>query len=64
MLLKVIIAPIQNKMHWAAHGHTAAEIIYEKSDYQKEFMDLTSFSGEIPTIQDAIIAKNYLTDKD
>ena len=61
---KELFKTIQNKMHWAAHGHTAAEIIYERADSEKEFMGLTSFSGETPTIQDAIIAKNYLTDKE
>lgn len=55
---------IQNKMHWAAHGHTAAEIIYERADSAKDFMGLTTFSGDTPTLLDAQIAKNYLTDKE
>lgn len=55
---------IQNKMHWAAHGHTAAEIIYERADSNKDFMGLTTFSGDTPTLLDAQIAKNYLTDKE
>ena len=55
---------IQNKMHWAAHGHTAAEIIYERADSNKNFMGLTTFSGDTPTLLDAQIAKNYLTDKE
>ena len=55
---------IQNKMHWAAHGHTAAEIIYERADSNKDFMGLTTFGGDTPTLLDAQIAKNYLTDKE
>lgn len=55
---------IQNKMHWAAHGHTAAEIIIERADSDKDFMGLTTFSGNYPTLLDAVIAKNYLTDKE
>ena len=55
---------IQNKMHWAAHGHTAAEVIYERADSNKDFMGLTTFSGDTPTLLDAQIAKNYLTDKE
>ena len=55
---------VQNKMHWAAHGHTAAEIIIERADGDKDFMGLTTFSGDSPTLLDATIAKNYLTDKE
>ena len=55
---------IQNKMHWAVHGHTAAEIIVERADSNKDFMGLISFSGNYPTLIDATIAKNYLTDKE
>ena len=55
---------VQNKMHWAAHGHTAAEIIVERADGDKDFMGLTTFSGDYPTLLDATIAKNYLTDKE
>ena len=55
---------VQNKMHWAAHGHTAAEIIYERADSKKDFMGLTTFSGELPTLQEATIAKNYLSKKE
>ena len=51
---------VQNKLHYAAHGHTAAEIIYERADYEKPFMGLTSFSGELPAQKDIGIAKNYL----
>lgn len=51
---------VQNKLHYAAHGHTAAEVIYERADSEKEFMGLTSFSGELPALKDIGIAKNYL----
>jgi len=51
---------IQNKMHWAAHGHTAAEIIYERIDAHDPHMGLTNFKGNKPTKQEIEIAKNYL----
>lgn len=51
---------VQNKLHYAAHGHTAAEVIYQRADAEKPFMGLTSFSGEIPVLKDISIAKNYL----
>ena len=51
---------VQNKLHFAAHGHTAAELIYERADAEKPFMGLTSFSGEIPALKDIGVAKNYL----
>lgn len=51
---------VQNKLHYAAHGHTAAEVIYERADAEQAFMGLTFFKGEHPTLQDARIAKNYL----
>lgn len=54
---------VQNKLHYAAHGHTAAEVIYERADADKPFMGLTAFAGDFPTAQDIEIAKNYL-DKD
>ena len=54
---------VQNKLHYAAHGHTAAEVIYERADADKPFMGLTTFAGDFPTAQDIEIAKNYL-DKD
>ena len=53
---------VQNKLHYAAHGHTAAEVIYERADADKPFMGLTSFSGDFPTAKDIGIAKNYLTE--
>lgn len=55
---------VQNKLHYAAHGHTAAEVIYERADADKPFMGLTSFSGDFPTAKDISIAKNYLTEEE
>ncbi|MBQ7518670.1 MAG: virulence RhuM family protein [Bacteroidales bacterium] len=52
---------VQNKLHYAAHGHTAAEIIYERADADKPFMGLTTFEGDLPTLKDTRIAKNYLS---
>ena len=52
---------VQNKMHYSVHGHTAAEIIYERADSEKDFMGLTTWSGAMPTKPEAEIAKNYLT---
>ncbi len=51
---------VQNKLHFAAHGHTAAEVIYHRADADKPVMGLTSFKGGHPTLRDAKIAKNYL----
>jgi hypothetical protein len=53
---------VQNKLHYAAHGHTAAEIIFERADSDKPFMGLSTFSGSLPTQKDISIAKNYLTE--
>lgn len=53
---------VQNKLHYAAHGHTAAEVIYERADASKPFMGLTTFSGDFPTMQDITVAKNYLSE--
>lgn len=55
---------VQNKLHFAAHGHTAAEVIYERADAEKPFMGLTSFSGEFPALKDIGIAKNYLNENE
>ena len=52
---------VQNKMHFSVHGHTAAEIIYERADSQKDFMGLTTWAGTMPTKPEAEVAKNYLT---
>ena len=53
---------IQNKLHYAAHGHTAAEIIFERANSDKLFMGLTTFSGNLPAQKDISVAKNYLTE--
>lgn len=53
---------VQNKLHYAAHGHTAAELIYERADAEKPFMGLNTFSGDFPAAKDIGIAKNYLTE--
>ena len=55
---------VQNKMHYSVHGHTAAEIIYERADAQKDFMGLTTWTGAIPKKTDAEIAKNYLSQEE
>ncbi len=55
---------VQNKLHYAAHGHTASEVIYARADAEKPFMGLTTFKGEIPVLQDVVIAKNYLTEEE
>jgi len=51
---------VQNKLHYAAHGHTAAEVIYQRADSNKPFMGLTVFTGEQPSSKDITVAKNYL----
>ena len=51
---------VQNKIHYAIHGQTAAEVIYNRADAEKEFMGLNTFAGNQPTLQEATIAKNYL----
>lgn len=53
---------VQNKLHYAAHGHTAAELIYERVDAEKPFMGLRSFKGDFPVKSDIGIAKNYLNE--
>lgn len=55
---------VQNKLHYAAHGHTASEVIYERANSDKPFMGLTTFSGDLPILSDVIIAKNYLTEEE
>ncbi len=55
---------VQNKLHYAAHGHTAAEVIYERANAEQPFMGLKSFSGDFPTLKDIGIAKNYLNEKE
>ena len=58
---KAFFKMVQNKLHYAAYGHTAAEVIYDRADAEKPFMGLTSFKGELPSINNIKIAKNYLT---
>ena len=55
---------VQNKLHYATHGHTASEVIYERADAEKPFMGLTTFKGDIPVLQDVVIAKNYLNEEE
>ena len=53
---------VQNKLHYAAHGHTAAEIVYERVDANKPFMGMKAFDGDFPTAKDICVAKNYLNE--
>lgn len=55
---------VQNKMHFAAHGHTAAEVIYDRANAENDFMGLTSWRGAMPTKHEAEIAKNYLSEEE
>ena len=55
---------VQNKLHYAAHGHTAAEVIYERANAEQPFMGLRNFSGDFPTLKDIGIAKNYLNEEE
>ena len=55
---------VQNKIHYAIHGQTAAEVIYTRADAEKEFMGLTTFVGSQPTLKEAVVAKNYLNEKE
>ena len=55
---------VQNKLHYAAHGHTAAEVIYQRADAGKPFMGLKTFSGEMPVLNDVKVAKNYLDESE
>ena len=52
---------VQNKLHYATHGHTASELIYERADAEQPFMGLTNFKGTHPTQADVVVAKNYLS---
>ena len=63
-LTQQFFASVQNKMHWAAHGHTAAEIIYDRADAAKPNMGMMTWSGETPRKTDTEIAKNYLNEKE
>lgn len=55
---------VQNKFHYATHGNTAAEVIYNRADAEKEFMGLTSFASDFPTKKDVMVAKNYLSESE
>lgn len=55
---------VQNKLHYAAHGHTAAEVIYQRVDASKPFMGLKTFKGEMPVLSDVKVAKNYLDENE
>jgi hypothetical protein len=59
---QLFFASVQNKMHFSAHGHTAAEIVYSRADAEKNFMGLTTWTGVFPKRHDAEIAKNYLSE--
>lgn len=61
---KRFFATIQNKMHWAAHGHTAAEVVQTRADASKPAMGLTNFPGQRPLKSDARVAKNYLSSEE
>ena len=58
---KKFFATVQNKMHFAIHHHTASELIYSRVDGDKDFMGLSTFKGELPTLKEAKVAKNYLS---
>lgn len=55
---------VQNKLHYAAHGHTAAEVIYQRADASKPFMGLKTFKGEVPVLSDVRVVKNYLDENE
>ena len=55
---------VQNKIHYAAHGHTAAEVVYQRADAEQPFMGLRAFPGDLPVLKDVGIAKNYLNEQE
>lgn len=63
-LTKEFFATVQNKMHYAAHKHTAAEIIFGRADSEKPYVGMTNFKGDYVTKEDVRVAKNYLTEKE
>lgn len=63
-LTREFFAMVQNKMHYAAHKHTAVEVIYERVDSQKPMVGMTNFKGDYITKDDVLIAKNYLSEKE
>ena len=63
-ITRTFFATVQNKLHYAAHEHTAAEVIYERVDRDKPLVGMTTFDGDYVTRADVRIAKNYLTEKE
>ena len=63
-ITQLFFQTVQNKLHWAAHGHTAAEIIFQRANAQLPFMGLTAFKGKKPTKHDIGVAKNYLAEEE
>lgn len=61
---RLFFQTVQNKLHWAAHGHTAAEIIFQRANADAPFMGLTAFKGEKPHKTEITIAKNYLSEEE
>lgn len=61
---KKFFSTVQNKMHYAIHHNTASELVYNRVDANKEFMGLTTFKGELPSLSEAKVAKNYLDEKE
>jgi len=61
---KQLFKTIQNKMHWATHGHTTAEVVYQRADSSKAHMGMTNFKGSVPSKQESSIAKNYLNEEE
>lgn len=61
---KKFFATVQNKMHYAIHHNTASELVYNRVDANKEFMGLTTFKGELPSLSEAKVTKNYLDEKE
>ena len=61
---KKFFATVQNKMHYAIHHNTASELVYNRVDANKEFLGLTTFKGELPSLSEAKVAKNYLDEKE
>ncbi|MBQ7698503.1 MAG: virulence RhuM family protein [Paludibacteraceae bacterium] len=63
-ITRLFFATVQNKMHYAAHRHTAAEVVYDRVDNEKPMLGMTNFKGNYITKDDIVIAKNYLTEKE
>ncbi|MBW7887719.1 MAG: virulence RhuM family protein, partial [Bacteroidetes bacterium] len=61
---KLFFQTVQNKLHWAAHGHTAAEVIFERANSEHPFMGLIAFKGKKPSKNEITIAKNYLKEEE